>query len=49
MTPIRTGAVIDRCVLDKEIEIGANAEVGVARTPRRINKPPALTRHHPHR
>jgi glucose-1-phosphate adenylyltransferase len=27
-TAIRAGAVIDRCVLDKEIEIGANAQVG---------------------
>jgi len=28
-TVIRTGAVVDRCVLDKEIEIGAGAQVGV--------------------
>lgn len=28
-TVIRTGAVVDRCVLDKEIEIGAAAQVGV--------------------
>jgi glucose-1-phosphate adenylyltransferase len=28
-TIIRAGAVIDRCVLDKEIEIGADAQVGV--------------------
>jgi len=28
-TIIRSGAVVDRCVLDKEIEIGANAQVGV--------------------
>jgi glucose-1-phosphate adenylyltransferase len=28
-TVIRTGAVVDRCVLDKEIEIGAGAHVGV--------------------
>jgi glucose-1-phosphate adenylyltransferase len=28
-TAIRAGAVIDRCVLDKEIEIGADARVGV--------------------
>jgi glucose-1-phosphate adenylyltransferase len=27
-TVIRTGAVVDRCVLDKEIEIGAGAQVG---------------------
>ena len=28
-TVVRVGAVVDRCVLDKEIEIGANAQVGV--------------------
>lgn len=28
-TIIRKGAVVDRCVLDKEIEIGAGAQVGV--------------------
>ncbi len=28
-TTIQAGAVIDRCVLDKEIEIGADAQVGV--------------------
>jgi glucose-1-phosphate adenylyltransferase len=28
-TVIRTGALVDRCVLDKEIEIGAGAQVGV--------------------
>jgi glucose-1-phosphate adenylyltransferase len=28
-TVVRTGAVVDRCVLDKEIEIGAGAQVGV--------------------
>lgn len=28
-TMVRTGAVVDRCVLDKEIEIGAGAQVGV--------------------
>ncbi len=28
-TIIRAGAVVDRCVLDKEIEIGARAQVGV--------------------
>ena len=28
-TTIRAGALIDRCVLDKEIEIGADAQVGV--------------------
>jgi glucose-1-phosphate adenylyltransferase len=28
-TTIRAGAVIDRCVLDKEIEIGADAQIGV--------------------
>jgi glucose-1-phosphate adenylyltransferase len=28
-TVIQTGAVVDRCVLDKEIEIGAEAQVGV--------------------
>lgn len=28
-TVIRTGAVVDRCVLDKEIEVGAGARVGV--------------------
>jgi glucose-1-phosphate adenylyltransferase len=28
-TVIRAGAVIDRCVLDKEIEIGADTQVGV--------------------
>ena len=28
-TTIRAGALVDRCVLDKEIEIGANAHVGV--------------------
>jgi glucose-1-phosphate adenylyltransferase len=28
-TVIRSGAVVDRCVLDKEIEIGAGAQVGV--------------------
>jgi glucose-1-phosphate adenylyltransferase len=26
---IRAGAVIDRCILDKEIEVGANARLGV--------------------
>jgi glucose-1-phosphate adenylyltransferase len=26
---VRTGAMVDRCVLDKEIEIGAGAQVGV--------------------
>jgi glucose-1-phosphate adenylyltransferase len=26
---VRSGAVVDRCVLDKEIEIGADARVGV--------------------
>jgi glucose-1-phosphate adenylyltransferase len=28
-TVIRAGAVVDRCILDKEIEIGAGAQVGV--------------------
>lgn len=28
-TVIRAGAVVDRCVLDKEIEVGANAHIGV--------------------
>jgi glucose-1-phosphate adenylyltransferase len=28
-TVVRKGAVVDRCVLDKEIEIGAEAQVGV--------------------
>lgn len=28
-TVIRSGAVIDRCILDKEIEIGVDAQVGV--------------------
>ena len=28
-TVVRVGAVVDRCVLDKEIEVGANAQVGV--------------------
>lgn len=28
-TIIRAGAVIDRCVLDKEIEVGAHAQIGV--------------------
>lgn len=28
-TTIKAGALVDRCVLDKEIEIGANAQVGV--------------------
>jgi glucose-1-phosphate adenylyltransferase len=28
-TVVRTGAVVDRCVLDKEIEIGARAQVGL--------------------
>jgi glucose-1-phosphate adenylyltransferase len=28
-TVVRTGALVDRCVLDKDIEIGANARVGV--------------------
>jgi glucose-1-phosphate adenylyltransferase len=28
-TTIKAGALIDRCVLDKEIEIGADAQVGV--------------------
>jgi glucose-1-phosphate adenylyltransferase len=28
-TVVRTGALVDRCVLDKEIEIGAGAQVGV--------------------
>jgi glucose-1-phosphate adenylyltransferase len=28
-TTIRAGAVIDRCVLDKEIEVGADAQIGV--------------------
>ena len=28
-TIVRSGAVVDRCVLDKEIEIGAGAQVGV--------------------
>ena len=28
-TVVRSGAVVDRCVLDKEIEIGARAQVGV--------------------
>jgi glucose-1-phosphate adenylyltransferase len=28
-TVIRAGAVVDRCVLDKEIEVGAGAKVGV--------------------
>lgn len=27
-TLIRSGAVIDRCILDKEIEVGANAQLG---------------------
>ena len=27
-TMIRTGAVVDQCVLDKEVEIGVNAQVG---------------------
>lgn len=30
-TVIRAGAVIDRCVLDKEIEVGAGAQVGVGK------------------
>jgi len=35
---VRTGAVVDRCVLDKEIEIGADAQVGVGddNTPNRL-------------
>ncbi len=28
-TVVRTGAMVDRCVLDKEIEVGADAQVGV--------------------
>jgi glucose-1-phosphate adenylyltransferase len=28
-TVVRAGAVVDRCVLDKEIEIGAKAQVGM--------------------
>jgi len=28
-TIIRAGAVVDRCVLDKEIEVGAHAQIGV--------------------
>ena len=28
-TTIRAGAVIDRCVLDKEIEIGPRAQLGI--------------------
>lgn len=30
-TVIRAGAVVDRCVLDKEIEVGAGAQVGVGK------------------
>jgi len=30
-TVVRTGAVVSCCVLDKEIEVGANAELGVGK------------------
>lgn len=37
-TVIRAGAVIDRCILDKEIEVGANAQLGVGQddTPNKL-------------
>ncbi|MCX7668577.1 MAG: sugar phosphate nucleotidyltransferase, partial [Anaerolineae bacterium] len=37
-TIIRSGAVVDRCVLDKEIEVGADAQIGVGddNTPNRL-------------
>lgn len=37
-TVVRSGAVIDRCILDKEIEVGANVQVGAGQddTPNKL-------------